>query len=90
MAKAKVQAPKTITLVKKKPVLTKAQIEELHSISFSIGEVRRKLFNLEEESESLSKVMFNVGMVFKVADQTEDRLNNFIEEVEETDHELNF
>jgi hypothetical protein len=81
---------KTITLVKKKSALTKAQIEELHSISFSIGEVRRKLFNLEEESESLSKVMFNVGMVFKVADQTEDRLNNFIEEVEETDHELNF
>lgn len=81
---------KTITLVKKKSALTKTQIEELRSISFSLGEIRRKLFNLEEESESLSKVMFNVGMVFKVADQAEDKLNDFIEEIEETDHELNF
>jgi hypothetical protein len=81
---------KTITLVKKKSALTKTQIEELRMIAIYLGEIRRKLFSLEEESESLSKVMFNVGMIFKVADQAEDKLNDFIEEIEETDHELNF
>lgn len=88
MAKAK--APKTITLVKKKPALTKAQMETLQSIQFSLGDIRRKLFHLEDESDSLSKVMFNVGMIFKIADQAEDTLTSFIEEITETDHEINF
>jgi hypothetical protein len=90
MATKKAKAPKTITLVKKQPALTKTQIEELRTIALYLGEIRRKLYNLEDESESLSKVMFNVGMIFKVADQAEDRLNDFIEEIEPTDHELNF
>jgi hypothetical protein len=81
MAKAQV--------AKKQPALTEAQIEELHSISFSIGEIRRKLYHLEEE-ETLPKVMFNVGMIFKLADQAEDTLTNFIERVTETHQEINF
>jgi hypothetical protein len=89
MAKAKTKAPKTITLVKKKPALTKAQIETLQSIQFSMGDIRRKLFHLEEE-ETLPKVMFNVGVIFKLADQTEDALTNLIEEIDEVDHEINF
>lgn len=90
MATKKAQAPKTITLVKKKPALTKAQMETLQSIQFSLGEIRRKLFHLEDDSESLAKVMFNVGMIFKLADQTEDALTNLIEEIDEVDHEINF
>jgi DNA-binding transcriptional MerR regulator len=87
---AKTKAPKTITLVKKKPALTKAQIETLRSLQFSMAEIRRKLYHLEDESDSLSKVMFNVGMVFKIADQTEDALTNLIEEIDEVDHEITF
>ncbi len=80
---------KTITLVKKKPALTKVQMETLQSIQFSMGDIRRKLSHLEEE-ETLLKVMFNVGIIFKLADQVEDRLNDLIEEIDETDHEITF
>lgn len=85
MAKAKPQAPKTITLVKAKPVLTEDQLETLKDVQFSLGEIRRKLYHLEDESDSLPKVMFNVGMIYKIADQSEDKLSEFIYEFEEED-----
>jgi hypothetical protein len=84
---------KTITLVKKQPVLTKAQNETLQSLQFSLGEIRRKLANLENDSDSLPGVMFNVGMVFKIADQAEDALLNFIDEINDDcddDNEITF
>ena len=91
MAKAK--APKTITLVKKQPVLTEDQLETLKDVQFSLGEIRRKLSHIEDDSDSLSKVMFNVGVVFKIADLAEDKLSEFIysfEKDEDNDDDINF
>jgi hypothetical protein len=89
---AKTKAPKTITLVKKQPVLTEDQLETLKDVQFSLGEIRRKLSHIEDDSDSLSKVMFNVGVVFKIADQAEDKLSEFVYgfEEEDTDDDIKF
>jgi hypothetical protein len=87
MATKKAQAPKTITLVKKQPVLTEDQLETLKDVQFSLGEIRRKLSHIEDDSDSLSKVMFNVGVVFKIADLAEDKLSEFVYDFEEEDND---
>jgi hypothetical protein len=92
MATKKAQAPKTITLVKKQPVLTEDQLETLKDVEFSLGEIRRKLANLEDE-ETLTKVMFNIGMIFKIVDIAEDKLSEFVygfEKDEDNDDDINF
>ena len=79
---------KTETVVKK--TFTKTQIATLREIENGITDIRRKLYQMEEDSETMSKIMFNVGMLFKTADDLENKMCDFLEEVDEEAYRINF
>ena len=37
---------------------------------------------MEEESDSISKAMFNIGMLYKTADDLENKMCDFLEEID--------
>jgi hypothetical protein len=88
------KATKTATQVAAKPIVFKSlygnDIIELKQIQENLGEIRRRLFHLEDDCESLAKVMFNIGIIFNVADKTEDMLSDFLFDVdlEDDDDEI--
>lgn len=76
---------------KEKPVLTKVQLDELRQILEHITDIRRTISQLEDSEDlSLPKVMFTIGKVFKVADQAEDSLSDFLIKLDEPSYSLNF
>ena len=81
---------KTTTIVATKKTFTKAQIATLREIENGITDIRRKLYQMEEDSETMSKIMFNVGMLFKTADDLENKMCDFLEEIDEEAYRINF
>lgn len=57
--------------------LTEAQFESLQDITDCLGDIRRRLKDIESET-NISRIMFNVGSSFNDANWCEDAVDDII------------
>lgn len=81
--------PRKTEVVEKK-ALTKAQIATLREMEDTLGDIRRKLFQMEDNTYTLSKAMFNIGMLYKTADDLENKMGDFLEEIDPQKYRFEF